>query len=294
MSRISRILTQAGLRTDKRFSQNFLVNQGALEGIVKASGAGPQTAVVEIGAGLGNLTELLAHAAGHVTAVELDRKFQPIHEKHLGAIPNLGFAYGDFLEMPIANLFHGDWQGERIIVGNIPYSITAKILMKLLDEHEAFSRAYILMQREVADRLRASEGTKAYSVLTVKLRCAFDIQSVLRISPRSFLPAPKVESTLVELTPAQHPLELDRADRSEFFSMLDGAFGQRRKTLPNSISHSSAGQWSREEVARALVDIGLLPTARAEELSPEVFLKLFHLLRERLGMATFLLRRTQT
>jgi len=293
MSRLSKILSQEGLRPDKRFSQNFLVNQGALDAIVKASGASKESAVVEVGAGLGNLTELLARAAAHVTDVELDRKFQPIHERYLGALPNLRFAYGDFLQLPLASLFPDGFTGERIVVGNIPYSITAKILMKLLAEHEQFQRAYVLMQREVADRLRAEPGTKRYSVLTAKLRCAFDMRARFRITGGSFLPAPKVESTLLELAPAADPVAVAPEEREAFFSMLDGAFGQRRKTLPNSLSHSSGGQWPREAVAQALEELGMSPAVRAEELRPVEFLRLFHRLRETVGEARFTLRQRQ-
>lgn len=291
MSRISRILSQEGLRPDKRFSQNFLVNQGALEAIVKASGATENSDVLEIGAGLGNLTELLSRAAAHVTAVELDRKFEPVHARLLGGLKNVRFEYGDFLQMPIEGLFPPECVGERLVVGNIPYSITAKILMKLLDGRSHFQRAYILMQREVADRLRAEPGSKRYSVLTAKLRCVFDIRARFRITAGSFLPAPKVDSTVVELTAAAVPLEIEPPERHAFFAMMDGAFGQRRKTLPNSLSHASGGQWVREEVARGLEEVGLSPTSRAEELSPAQFLALFRVLSGRLGPASFLIQR---
>ncbi len=292
MSKISQVLFEQGLRADKRFSQNFLVNQGALETIVSLSVTNPSTAVVEIGAGLGNLTELLAQAAAHVTSVELDRNFQPIHERYLSPYKNLRFVYGDFLQQEMSRLFEQAHEGDaRVVVGNIPYSITAKILIKLLEEHEHFDRAYILMQKEVGERLRAPAGSKEYSVLAAKMRCAFAAHARLKITGRSFAPPPKVDSVLMEFIKRPNPLPIDVADRDAFFSMLDAAFGQRRKTLANSLSHSSGGVWTRDGIASILAQAGVSASIRAEELEIESFWDLFQRFRGELGPADFLIHR---
>jgi 16S rRNA (adenine1518-N6/adenine1519-N6)-dimethyltransferase len=287
MSKISRALTQSGLRPDRRFAQNFLINQGALESIVAASGASERTAVVEIGAGLGNLTDLLGQVAGMVTAVELDRNFQPIHQKHFADAENVCFAYGDIIELPLAGLWPSGTWDERVVVGNIPYNITSRILIKLLEERADLDRAYILMQREVAQRLVARPGVKRYSVLTAKLRCGFDLEIKLRITRRSFQPPPRVDSALVELRPCAQPLAVDPAERAEFFAMLDGAFGQRRKMLPNALGGTSSGAWPRDGVAAVLSRIGMEPTVRAEQMDSERLLEAFRALRAELGPAVF-------
>ena len=293
MSKISRVLARAGLRPDRRFGQSFLVNQGALEAIVRVSGAGPGTAAVEIGAGLGNLTDLLAKAAEQVVAVELDQSFRAIHEEYFAGAENIRFVYGDFLELPLAQLMpEGDWL-ERIVVGNIPFNITSRILMRLLGESEALDRAYILMQSEVADRLRAGPGSKRYSVLTAKLRCVFTMAVKFRISGRSFLPPPRVDSALVELRRHSRPLATNPVERAEFFAMLDGAFGQRRKTVANALSHASGGQWARDDVAAQIARLGLDPRTRAEDLESAQLFELFRALRENLGPASIGLRRRQ-
>jgi len=292
MSKISRVLTQHGLRPDKRFGQNFLVNQGALEAIARASGAGPRSAVVEIGAGLGNLTDLLGKAAGAVASVELDENFRGIHERHFGDAENIRFVYADILETSLADVMPpGDWD-ERIVVGNIPYNITSRIVIKLLQEIDALDRAYILMQKEVAERLRAKPGNRTYSVLTVKMRCGFDINIKTRITGRSFLPPPKVDSALVEFLPLEEQLVPDREERSEFFAMLDGAFNQRRKVLPNSLSHATTGQWARSDIATILEELNYQPTIRPEALDTAQFLAIYRALRDRLGAATFAHRRS--
>jgi 16S rRNA (adenine1518-N6/adenine1519-N6)-dimethyltransferase len=292
MSKISRVLTQHGLRPDKRFGQNFLVNQGALESIARASGAGPRSAVVEIGAGLGNLTELLGKAAGAVSSVELDENFRGIHQTHFGDAGNIRFVYGDILGLSLADVFPpGDWD-ERIVVGNIPYNITSRIVIKLLEEIESLDRAYILMQKEVAERLRAKPGNRTYSVLTVKMRCGFDINIKTRITGRSFLPPPKVDSALVEFIPAKEQLVPDRAERAEFFAMLDGAFSQRRKVLPNSLSHATSGAWARADIAAILTEMNHDPAIRPEALDSAQFLAIYRALRDRLGAAAFAHRRS--
>jgi len=293
MSKLSKVLAEHGLGADRRFGQCFLANQGVLESIVRVSAAGPHTAVVEIGAGLGNLTELLARNALKVAAVELDRHFESIHAQYLGHLKNVVFAYGDFLDLRLDRLF-ADLEAacqERIVVGNIPYNITSKILMKLLDERQAYDRAYILMQREVAERLRAKPGDKRFSVLTAKLSTAFEMRVALMVGAGSFLPAPKVESALVEFKPAACPLEIAEEERGGFFAMLDGAFGFRRKTLPNALDRASGGAWPRASVAQALRDRNLPETARAESLETAQMLALYRQLFSAHGAADFIGRR---
>lgn len=292
MSKISQILTSHGLSPDRRYGQCFLVNQGALQSIVDISGVGPDSSVVEIGAGLGNLTELLARKAGTVAAVELDRNFEDVHQSYFAKIQNVIFTYGDFLELPMASLFPEKPLPERLVVGNIPYNITARILMKLLAERESFDRAYILMQREVAERLQAKPGRKRYSVLTAKLSCGLKPKIRLTLSGKSFTPTVKVQSSLVEFTPSDTILAPDPVERAEFFEMLDGAFAHRRKTVANSLAIATTGKWQRDPIAEILVELGHDKAVRAEGLDVSQALDLFRAIREKLGPASVVGKRS--
>jgi 16S rRNA (adenine1518-N6/adenine1519-N6)-dimethyltransferase len=279
MSRLSRILSQAGLALRKGLGQNFLVNQGILEKIAAASGAGPDSLVLEIGSGLGNLTELLARRSGRVLAVELDKRFAAIHESELGDIKNIDFLYGDFMDLDLPALFAGPALPDLRLVGNIPYHLTSPILFKLLACPVEFQSIALLMQREVAQRIVAEPGSRPYGILAAKLRTRYDADVAFQISPGSFLPPPRVHSALLRLYPrAEGPLTADADEREAYFRFVDSAFAQRRKYFAKGISGAAPDAPSRERVETALTEIGHLPTVRAEDLSPGELLSVFRLL----------------
>lgn len=276
MSRISRQLSEAGLRLRKGLGQNFLVNQNALEKIAEAVPAGPESGVLEIGCGLGNLTELLARQAGVVLAVELDERFRPLHARALGELDNVQFAYADFMDLDLEAVLKPMGARPLHAVGNIPYNLTSPILFKLIESPVAWASVCLLMQREVAQRIQSSPGTRQYGILAIKVAVRFDAQRVFTISPGSFLPPPKVHSALVRFEPrAGGALIDDAGERKAFFHYVDAAFAQRRKMLPKSLAAGSGGRLAREAVEEALGDMGLEASVRAEALSAQEHIDLF-------------------
>jgi len=279
MSRISRLLSETGLKLRKGLGQNFLVNQGALEKIAASVEAGEDSVVLEIGCGLGNLTELLAGRAGSVVAVELDERFRTIHERELGGFENVRIVYGDFLELELKELLLEENREDLRVVGNIPYHLTSPILFKLIASPAAFERICLLMQREVALRLSARAGSRNHGILAMKARTRFDVETCFTISPGSFLPPPKVHSALVRLTPrAAGPLTADGSENDAFFRFIDAAFAQRRKMIAKSLAAAAGGALQRDAVETALARLDLRPDARAESLTTEEMLALFRAL----------------
>ncbi|MFW6303761.1 MAG: 16S rRNA (adenine(1518)-N(6)/adenine(1519)-N(6))-dimethyltransferase RsmA, partial [Candidatus Sumerlaeota bacterium] len=284
MSRISQLLSNAGLGLKKSLGQNFLVNEGALRKIAEAASGGKDTLVVEVGAGLGNLTEQLAERNGRVISVELDERFKALHQRELGHLQNIFFHYGDFLEIDLESLIAPHLEakeGEARLhfVGNIPYHITSPILFKLIESSLDIDCICLLMQREVGHRLAARRGSKHYGILAIKAAVKYEAKMVFTISPGSFLPPPKVHSSLVKLTPRPDgPLLDTTADIHAFFNYIDAAFSQRRKFLSRSLANGSKGRISRESIISALEQSSFKETVRAEELSPEEHVQLYHTL----------------
>lgn len=274
MSRISRNLAETGLRLKKGLGQNFLVNQNALRAIAEKTRAGEESLVLEIGCGLGNLSEMLAQRAARVDSVELDERFQAIHHRELGPYPNLHVHYKDFMDWDI-RAYREEMANfpDFRVVGNIPYHLTSPILFKLLETPVEYDGVYLLMQREVARRLAARPGEGGYGILAVKISVRFQARMLMQISPGSFRPPPKVHSALVELVPRESgPLLSDAEKRDCFFRFVDAAFAQRRKMLPKGLA---AAGIPRDKVEAALAEREISPQCRAEALSPQQFLQLF-------------------
>jgi 16S rRNA (adenine1518-N6/adenine1519-N6)-dimethyltransferase len=284
MSRISKILSEAGLGLKKSLGQNFLVNEGALLKIAEAASGGTDTLVVEVGAGLGNLTEQLAERNGRVISVELDERFRELHVRELGHHKNIFFHYGDFLEVNLEEMVRPHMEAKEgdarlHFVGNIPYHITSPILFKLMESPLRIDTICLLMQREVGFRLAADVGSKHYGILAIKAAVKYNAKVVFTISPGSFLPPPKVHSSLLKLTPrTEGPLLESPDDTLDFFAYIDAAFAQRRKFLSRSLSNGSDGRIPRDSIIDAMNTEGFKETARAEELSPEQHIALFRAL----------------
>ncbi|NQU42327.1 ribosomal RNA small subunit methyltransferase A, partial [bacterium] len=259
MSGISRQLAEAGLHLKKGLGQNFLVSQKVLEKIAASVEATPETTVLEIGAGLGNLTTLLAAKARTVFSVELDERFQPLHQRSFRGIDNVLFFYADFMDLDLEGLVAARPEIDDLrVIGNIPYHLTSPILFKLLASAVEPSCICLLVQLEVAVRMAASPGSRHYGILTAKVRARYEVENLFTVAAGSFMPPPKVRSALVRLTPRKGgPLTTDIEERRGFFRFIDAAFAQRRKVLGKSVAAGSRGRIEREDLDGALTELGI-------------------------------------
>jgi len=231
------LLRRYGLAAKKSWGQNFLVNEGVYRAIVDATVDGDDDWVIEIGAGLGTLTARLADrvASGRVVAIERDRDMIRVLEQELGERGNVDIVAADAKTFDYASV--AKRRGAPVAVcGNLPYQLSSMILFALLDPavRPHVDRAVVMLQREVADRLVASPGSKTYSALTAIVSAYADVSTVVRVKPGSFHPAPKVDSTVVALRPLASP-RAPIGDEAHYADVVHAAFGQRRKTLRNAL-----------------------------------------------------------
>lgn len=258
-------LRRHGLSPKAAFSQNFLVSTSAVRTIVAAAATVPGEHVVELGPGLGTLTAALIEAGAHVSAIERDHDM--IHVLTQDLVPKgLVLKPGDAADVDYAALKREP--GEKLcVVGNLPYAITGAILRNLVDSRAHLSRAIVMVQREVRDRLIASPGTAEYGALTVFTTAAFSVQTVLKLPPSAFHPPPKVHSAVVRLDVSDKP----RAEETPAFrTVVKAAFEQRRKTLRNAL-RAAIGQ---DRAEAALTEAAIDPIRRGETLSVEEFSRL--------------------
>lgn len=269
---LRQLLDRYGIRPDKRYGQHFLHNMERLARIAATGGITPQHHLVEIGAGLGNLSVHLAENAASVVAVEADRTFEDWHRYLCALHPKLRIVYGDFLKQDLAELLKdGIAAGASIgAVGNIPYQISSGILFSLVDSELTFDPIVLLVQEEFADRISAPAGTRGVGALTLKVALRYTVRRAFRVPPNDFIPPPKVDSAVVELHPLPAPFFRDGAHRARLYRLLDGAFGYRRKTLANALVLSGIRK-ARGDAEEALRRAGVDPMRRAETLTiPEV------------------------
>ena len=266
--RTGEILRRHGLRAQKKYGQNFLVDPQILAQIVRVAGITTEDCVLEIGPGIGTLTQYLACAAGRVVAVEIDRQLIPVLEETLADWDNVEIVQGDILKVDLPGLL-GDLRSCRV-VANLPYYLTTPILMELLEKDLPFSGITVMVQKEVADRMVAAPDTKEYGALTLAVSARCDVQVALIVPPESFLPRPEVTSAVVHLTPRVD--RISAADEQLLFPVVRAAFGQRRKTLVNALGNSPELPVTREQAAEALAACGLPEKVRGEALRLEEFL----------------------
>lgn len=256
------LLRKYDLHPKRSFSQNFLIQPGAIAQIADAAAA-LGTEVVELGPGLGALTHALLVRGCRVLAVELDRDMVRVLGAELGEEPNLQIRQGDAADVDLTQ--HSKTSGSKLVVtGNLPYQATGAIIRRVVAEREVLSGAVLMVQREVRDRLVAEPASKEYGALTVFTRAAFEIETVCRLRPGSFYPAPKVESAVVRLMPRATPLA---QETESFRALVRAAFQQRRKTLRNALR--AIGDADRAE--QALLRAGIEPGRRGETLSIQEF-----------------------
>jgi 16S rRNA (adenine1518-N6/adenine1519-N6)-dimethyltransferase len=256
------LLDKYRLHAKKSWGQNFLGDEGILDAIARLAVEREGDLVVELGAGLGHLTARLLARGARVVAVERDRDMARVLRGELGEAVRLLEA--DAARLDYRALAAGAGGGGRVaVVGNLPYHLTSPILFSLLDQAEAVSRAVLLLQREVAERLAAAPGTKAWGLLSVLLQQRAEVTVERRVPPRAFLPPPKVESALVRV--AFGPPRAEVSDAARFRRLVKAGFAQRRKTLANALRASRLAP--PEATAAALAAAGIDPSRRGETLT---------------------------
>ena len=262
-------------RFQKKFGQNFLIDSHVLDRIADAAQISEADAVLEIGPGIGALTQRLAERAGKVLAVEIDRGLIPILAESLAEYDNVEVIQGDILEQNLNDLSER-LGGKRIkVVANLPYYITTPILMKLLESGLPIENITVMVQKEVAERMQASPGGKDYGSLSLAVQYYAAAEIVANVPPHCFLPRPKVGSAVICLrTYAEKPVQT--GDEAFLFRIIRASFNQRRKTLVNGLKNAG---FSREKVNEALSSLGLPETVRGEVLSLAQFAALAELLR---------------
>ena len=264
--------------TRKRFGQNFLVDGSVIDRILEAAGSGPEDCVLEIGPGIGTLTQYLAERAGHVAAVEIDRDLIPILEDTLRAYDNVTVINRDILKTDLEEIAREYGGGRPLkVVANLPYYITTPIVMSLLEGRAPLESMTVMVQKEVADRMLAKSGTREYGALSLAVRYYARPSVAAVVPPSSFYPRPKVDSAVVHLEMEGMPCLAVR-DEKKMFALIRASFNQRRKTLINGIGNAAGLPVTKEQAARALGEMGLKETVRGEQLTLEQFARLSDLL----------------
>lgn len=272
-STIRDIKERYGFKLSKSLGQNFLTDKNIIDRIVESAGIGPEDLVIEIGPGIGVITREAAEYAKKVVAVEIDSNLIPILEETLGDCDNVEVVNRDILKTDVNEIIRNcgeNFSGVKVI-GNLPYYITTPIIMKLLEDGVNADSITIMMQKEVADRIKAAPGTKAYGALSVAVQYYCTVEAVVNVPKDVFVPQPKVDSTVLRLRIMEEK-SVELADRDVFFSCVKAGFGQRRKTLLNSLM--GVENITKEEVNQALAAAGIDPSRRAETLNLEEFARL--------------------
>lgn len=277
------IIQKYGFAFQKRFGQNFLVDTHVLERIIRAAGLTKEDMVLEIGPGIGTMTQYLAENAGRVVAVEIDSNLIPILKETLQAYDNVTVLNEDILKVDIRALAE-EYNGGRPIkvVANLPYYITTPIIMGLFESQVPIDNITVMVQKEVAERMQAGPGTKDYGALSLAVQYYAEPYIVANVPPNCFIPRPNVGSAVIRLTRHQE-MPVKVKDEKLMFSLIRASFNQRRKTLQNGLSNSAELSFSKEEIAAAIQALGLSPTVRGEALTLEQFAGLADALGEKGG-----------
>ena len=266
---IRQVMERHGFTFSKALGQNFIVNPSVCPRIAEEGGAAPGVGVIEIGAGIGVLTAELARRADKVVCVEIDSRLLPILDETLGAFRNVAIVNEDVMKVDLAALIAREFPGLEVVVcANLPYYITSPILMSLLEQRLPIRSVTVMVQREAARRICAPPGTREAGAISAAVRYYSEPRILFPVSRGSFLPAPEVDSAVIRLDVLPAPAAAVR-NEAAFFAVVRGAFGQRRKTVLNTLS--SALGLSKEETRALLEAAGVSPGARAEELTLSQF-----------------------
>ena len=262
----------------KKFGQNFLIDGHVLDKIIAAAEVTKEDCVVEIGPGIGTLTQYLAEAARNVISIEIDKMLIPILQETLADYDNVTVINQDVLKTDLRELVREHNEGRPVkVVANLPYYITTPIIMNLFESRLPVSSVTVMVQKEVAQRMQAGPGTKDYGALSLAVQYFAVPYIAANVPPNCFMPRPRVGSAVIRLTRHEKPpVEVD--DEQAMFQIIRASFNQRRKTLVNSLHNSPQISKTKEEILRALEQMGLSQTVRGEALTLEQFAALTDLL----------------
>ena len=265
----------------KKFGQNFLIDSHVLDKIVSAAGITKDDFVLEIGPGIGTMTQYLAASARKVFAVEIDKALIPILEDTLKEFDNVQVINQDILKVDIKKLAEEHNDGKPIkVVANLPYYITTPIIMGLFESQVPIDSITVMVQKEVADRMKVGPGTKDYGALSLAVQYYAEPYIVANVPPNCFMPRPKVGSAVIRLTRHEKP-PVEVADEKLMFRLIRASFNQRRKTLANGLNNSPELSYSKEEIQQTLEKCGFKAGIRGEALTLEDFAKLANVFSEK-------------
>lgn len=271
-SKVKNIMRKHNVRFSKSLGQNFIIDEFVIDDIIEKSNINSEDCILEIGPGIGVLTQALAEKAKKVLAVELDNKLIPVLNETLEDYDNVDIIHNDILKVDINKEIKERFGQSVKVVANLPYYITTPIIMRLLEEKINVNEIIVMVQKEVAERMISSPGVKAYGSLSVAVQYYCDATIVLDVPRENFLPAPNVDSAVIKLSLRDEPI-VDLIDEDYFFKVIKGAFALRRKTLVNSLSKSQIGL-DKDLVKNVLTKIGFDTRIRGEKLTIEDFAKL--------------------
>ena len=268
------VLQKYNFSFQKKFGQNFLIDPHVLDKIIAAAEITKDDFVLEIGPGIGTLTQYLAEAAREVVAVEIDSTLIPILEDTLSAYDNVSVINEDVLKVDLRKLAEERNGGKPIkVVANLPYYITTPIIMSLFESHVPLKSLTVMVQKEVALRMQAGPGTKDYGALSLAVQYYASPYLAANVPPNCFMPRPNVGSAVIRLTRYQEP-PVQVKDPKLMFKLIRASFNQRRKTLQNGLNNSPEISFSKEEITKAIESLGVSPSVRGEALSLEQFAQL--------------------
>ncbi len=258
------LLDRHGFRFSKKLGQNFLINPSVCPRMAEACGIGPEGGVLEIGPGIGVLTRELCRQAGRVVAIELDDRLPPVLAETLAGVDNLSFVWGDCMKLDLPALLQKHFGDRPVAVcANLPYYITSPIIMMLLESRLPVENITVMVQKEAAQRLCATPGTREAGAVTLAVQYYAEAETLFGVSRGSFMPAPNVDSAVIRLTCRKTP-PCPVQNEAVMFRLIRAGFNQRRKTLLNSLT--GAG-YTKERLSAAFGAAGIAPTARAEQLT---------------------------
>lgn len=276
------VLQKYNFNFQKKFGQNFLIDTHVLDKIMENAQITKEDFVLEIGPGIGTMTQYLCEEAGEVAAVEIDSNLIPILKDTLSEYSNIEIIHGDILKVDIGALAREKNQGKPIkVVANLPYYITTPIIMGLFESHVPIDSITVMVQKEVAERMQASPGTKDYGALTLAVGYYAKPEIVANVPPNCFMPRPKVGSAVIRLKRHEHPI-VQVEDEKLMFDLIRASFNQRRKTLANGLNNAPGISLGKEKIQECLKELSVSETIRGEALTLEQFARLSNIMKNKM------------